>query len=107
MMEVKAARGLIPDTGGMDKTIPLAMQPADPGVEIDAALLADAFGMDLADFRQRMEDRKITVLCERGTGEDEGLVRASFYFDRVRVRLVVDRNGNPVTPLERSEVGAT
>ena len=96
MMEVKAARGLIPDTGGMDKTIPLAMQPADPGVEIDAALLADAFGMDLADFRQRMEDRKITVLCERGTGPDAGLYRASFYYQGKRVRLVVDRDGNPV-----------
>jgi hypothetical protein len=44
-----------------------------------------------------MEDRKITLLCERGTGEDAGLYRASFYLDGKRVRLVVDGDGNPVT----------
>jgi hypothetical protein len=43
-----------------------------------------------------MEDRKITLLCERGTGEDAGLYRASFYLDGKRVRLVVDGDGNPV-----------
>lgn len=43
-----------------------------------------------------MEQRKITVLCELGTGEDAGLYRASFYHEGKRVRLVVDREGNPV-----------
>jgi hypothetical protein len=36
------------------------------------------------------------VLCERGTGEDAGLYRASFYHEGKRVRLVVDGDGNPV-----------
>jgi hypothetical protein len=43
-----------------------------------------------------MEHRKITVLCERGTGEDRGLYRASFYHDGKRVRLVVDADGHPI-----------
>jgi hypothetical protein len=90
----------------MAKSIPIQTNPVAPGIEVDAAVLADAFGMELAAFRQLMNDRKITVLCERGTGEDQGLYRASFYYERVRVRLVVDGSGTPVTPVERSSVGA-
>lgn len=93
-------------TGDMGKTIPIETNPSAPQVEIDAALLADAFGMEVDAFRQLMNNRKITVLCERGTGDDQGLVRASFYYERVRVRLVVDGAGTPVTPVERSSVGA-
>lgn len=90
----------------MAKSIPIATNPAAPDIEIDAALLADGFGMEVDAFRQLMTDRKITVLCERGTGEDQGLYRASFYYERMRVRLVVDRSGTPVTPVECSSVGA-
>lgn len=90
----------------MGKTIPIETNPSAPQVEIDAALLADAFAMEVEAFRQLMNDRKITVLCERGTGDDDGLVRASFYYQRMRVRLVVDQAGTPVTPVERSSVGA-
>ena len=90
----------------MAKSIPIQTKPVAPGIEVDAAVLADAFEMELGAFRQLMNDRKITVLCERGTGEDQGLVRASFYYERVRVRLVVDGSGTPVTPVERSSVGA-
>jgi hypothetical protein len=46
----------------------------------------------VAEFRQLMEQRRITVLCERGVGEDAGCFRASFHGDR-RVRLVVDAAG--------------
>ena len=49
-----------------------------------------------AEFRQLMEDRKITVLCERGIGDDEGLYRASFYHEGRRVRLVVDGQGRRI-----------
>lgn len=89
----------------MAKSIPIQTNPAAPQVEIDALLLADAFGMAVEAFRQLMNDRKITVLCERGTGDDQGLYRASFYYERARVRLVVDANGTPVTPVERTRVG--
>ena len=80
----------------MGKSIPVDLNPTR-AVEIDGALVARGLGLPIEQFRQLMEDRKITLLCERGTGEDAGLYRASFYLDGKRVRLVVDADGNPVT----------
>ena len=65
-------------------------------IEIDGAVVARSLGLDVEAFRQLMADRKITVLCERGTGEDAGLYRASFYYGDRRVRLVVDKEGRVV-----------
>ena len=69
---------------------------SSPDIEIDGALVAQGLGLDVATFRQLMERRQVTVLCERGTGEDAGLWRASFYHGTRRVRLVVDGDGTPV-----------
>lgn len=88
----------------MGKTIPIESHPAD--IEIEATLVAEGFGIPVEHFRQLMADRQITVLCERGTGADAGLHRASFYRGRQRVRLVVDAQGRPVAPAECSEVGS-
>lgn len=79
----------------MGKSIPIDLNPSST-VEIDGGLVARGLGLALADFQQLMEQRKITVLCERGIGQDAGLYRASFYHDGKRVRLVVDGDGNPV-----------
>ena len=65
----------------------------DGGVEIDARLIAPRLGLAVDDFRRLMADRRISVLCERGTGEDAGRVRATFSQGARRVRLVVDREG--------------
>ena len=77
-------------------TIPISLQggPREPPIEVDAARIAAGLGLDVEAFRKLMEHRKITVLCERGTGEDSGRWRASFYHDGRRVRLVVDAGGN-------------
>ena len=83
----------------MGKAIPIDLNPSHT-VEIDAAHVAPGLGLDLAEFRQLMEYRKVTVLCERGIGEHAGLYRASFYHDGKRVRLMVDRDGRPVPPQE-------
>lgn len=64
-----------------------------PSIEIDGAAVARALGLDVAEFRRMMDHGKITVLCERGTGEDAGRYRASFYHGDRRARFVVDRNG--------------
>ena len=64
-----------------------------PAIEIDAALIAPRLGLTVAEFRQLMEQRRITVLCERGVGEDAGRYRASFYYGDRRVRLVVEAAG--------------
>jgi hypothetical protein len=77
-------------------TIPISLQggPREPSIEIDATRIARGLGLEVAAFRQLMADRKVTVLCERGTGDDAGRWRASFYYDGRRVRLVVDAEGN-------------
>ncbi|MCK9490152.1 MAG: DUF6522 family protein [Xanthomonadales bacterium] len=72
-----------PDTG-----------PASPPqIEIDGALVARSLGLEVARFRELMAQRKIAVLCERGTGDDAGLYRATFYYGSKRLRLVVDEQG--------------
>jgi len=76
--------------------IPLSLHedPREPAIEIDAARVAHGLGLQVAWFRKLMDDRKITVLCERGTGEDAGRWRVTYYHDDRRLRLVVDARGN-------------
>lgn len=68
----------------------------NPQIEIDAALVALALDLEVAEFRRLMEQGRIATLCERGVGEDAGLYRASFYYGDRRARLVVDAGGTPV-----------
>jgi hypothetical protein len=84
-------------------TIPIQLSSAR-AVEIDGALVARGFGLAIDAFRKLMEDRQVTLLCERGTGEDAGLYRASFYYAGKRVRLVVDADGVPCGPPEESRI---
>ncbi len=79
----------------MARPIPIALNPSTT-IEVDGAFVARGLSLALPEFRQLMEDRKITVLCERGVGEDEGLFRASFYHEGRRVRLVVDGDGRRI-----------
>ena len=69
---------------------------ASPPIEISAALVARELGLELAEFRRLMDNRKIKVLCERGTGEDAGRYRASFYHGERRARFIIDARGRPV-----------
>lgn len=71
---------------------------ANPSLEIDARLVAPGLGLEIDEFQRLMEIRKVKVLCERGTGEDLGRYRATFYYGDKRVRLVVDGRGRPVDP---------
>lgn len=89
----------------MGKSIPVELNPSR-AVEVDGALVARGLGLALDDFRRLMEQRKITLLCELGTGEDAGLYRASFYYEDRRLRLVVDAEGNPVPAAQGSSTGA-
>lgn len=81
----------------MGKSIPVELNP-EQHIEVDGALVARGLGLPLAGFRQLMQDRKVTVLCERGTGADAGTYRASFYYEGRRVRLLVDEEGNLLGP---------
>ena len=88
----------------MARPIPIALEHA-PEIEIDAALVAERLGLPVPQFRQLMDDRRITQLCERGTGPDKGLFRASFYYKGRRVRIVVDAEGRLVAPVEETPNG--
>lgn len=67
-----------------------------PQIEIDGALVARSLGLEVARFRELMAQRKVAILCERGTGQDAGLYRATFYYGKRRLRLIVDEQGKPV-----------
>ncbi|MDI9240095.1 DUF6522 family protein [Lysobacter sp. LF1] len=62
-------------------------------IDVDAGLVAGHLGLAVAEFKQLMERRQITLLCERGVAEDVGTYRASFYYARRKVRLVLDHAG--------------
>lgn len=99
MTGVKACGGEAADHGCM-ATIPLQLtdsgdEPA-AGIEVDGAQVAAGLGLEVDAFRQLMEDRKVSVLCERGIGEDAGLFRATFYYGGRRFRAVVDAGGRIV-----------
>lgn len=76
----------------MPRSIPIALERL-PEIEIDAGLVAQRFGLPVPEFRDLLASRRITQLCERGTGLDAGRFRASFYLDGRRVRIVVDASG--------------
>jgi hypothetical protein len=73
-----------------------APQDGPPAVEIDAARVAEALGLPVDVFRERMSAGKVAVLCEKGIDDDAGLYRATFYFEQRRARFVVDASGRPV-----------
>jgi hypothetical protein len=86
----------------MDRSIAIELAPARE-IAIDGAVVARALGLEIDAFRQLMAERKVAVLCERGTGADEGLYRASFYIERRRARLVVDAEGRIVGPVAAND----
>ena len=61
---------------------------------VDAAILADALGLDVARVLPAMRERRITSLCERGIDEDAGRTRLTFCYARRRLFLLVDDDGN-------------
>ena len=79
----------------MHKRIAIELQ-STPSIEVDGAMVAQGLGLDVDTFRRLMDQHKIALLCERGVGEDEGLHRATFYYGKQRLRLVLDRSGRVV-----------
>ncbi len=65
-------------------------------IQVDVTIVAKGLGIEPSLFHERMRDGKITSLCERGTNEDEGRWRLSFFSENRRLRLIVDDQGNVV-----------
>lgn len=61
--------------------------------EVDAALVAEAFGLAPAEVLAQLRNGAITSLCEKGEGEDAGRFRLSFFSKTCRFSLIVDETG--------------
>ncbi|HEY7297946.1 MAG TPA: DUF6522 family protein [Xanthobacteraceae bacterium] len=72
------------------------VQFEDNEFSVDAALIGQGFGMPPSAVQAHMREGKLTAVCERGIGEDEGRYRLTFFFGNRRFRLVVDENGNAI-----------
>ena len=68
--------------------------PHDAGtIEIDARIVAEGPGIAPEDVEPGRLAGTVTTLCERGTGEDAGLPRVTFYLGKQCLRLLVDAHG--------------
>jgi Family of unknown function (DUF6522) len=62
-------------------------------VQIDAAVIADALGVEASAVCGLMRAGDLTSLCERGVREDEGRLRLTFFYHGKRLRVTVDQHG--------------
>jgi hypothetical protein len=65
----------------------------EDSVEVDALIIADGLGMEAAVLQEQMRKGKVTGRCEHGIDEDEGRYRLTFFTERRRLRLVIDKTG--------------
>lgn len=68
----------------------------DGSIHVDVAIVAEGLRIEPSLVQERMRDGTITTLCERGTDDDEGRHRLSFFSENRRFRLIVDNDGNVV-----------
>jgi uncharacterized protein DUF6522 len=73
----------------------------DDAIEIEASVIAEGLDLSLPQLRQQMRAGRITSFSERGTGEDLGRHRLTFFSEHRRFRVVVDERG---TIIRRSAV---
>lgn len=62
-------------------------------MEIDAHVIGAGLGLEPAQVQALMQAEKISLLCERGTGEDHGCHRITFYHAGRRFRILIDSDG--------------
>jgi len=81
---------------------------SNAGIQIDAAIIADAFALDPTAVQSLMRDRKITAKYERGQDEDAGRFRVTFSYEDRALRLTFDEAGTVLSrsrfPLQRKPV---
>ena len=63
-------------------------------IRIDAAIIAEGFGIPPSRVQHLMRKGKITSLCERGIDQDAGRHRLTFIHRQRRLRLVTDAAGS-------------
>jgi hypothetical protein len=65
----------------------------DAAIAVDAATIAEGLNLAPPEVQDLMRRGAITSLCERGSGEDAGRYRLTFFHKGRRLRLVVDEDG--------------
>ena len=65
-------------------------------LKVDATIIGESLGIEPARVQDLMREGKITSLCERGVDDDAGRFRLSFFYENVRLRLIVDEAGDVV-----------
>lgn len=78
----------------------LSQAPSDRVIEfsdntflVDAALIGELLHVPATSVPILMRERRITSICERGTGQDEGEFRLTFFYRSRRARLITDAAG--------------
>jgi hypothetical protein len=56
-------------------------------------VIAEGLHLSLSQLRQQMREGRITGVSERGTGEDLGRHRLTFFSEHRRFRVVLDERG--------------
>ncbi|MDO8884372.1 MAG: DUF6522 family protein [Pseudotabrizicola sp.] len=67
------------------------------GFEVDASVIASAFGIDPSTLQARMRAGEVTSLCEAGVDADLGRFRLTFRHAGRALRLTVDADGQVLT----------
>jgi uncharacterized protein DUF6522 len=62
-------------------------------MEIDARVIGAGLGLESRQVQALMQAEGISLLCERGTGEDQGCHRITFYYSGRRFRILIDTAG--------------
>lgn len=62
----------------------------DGAIQIDAAIVAKAFGIGPLLLMELLREGRITSLCEKGVDADNGRYRLTFFAENRRVRLIVE-----------------
>ena len=84
-----------------------AVSIGDEQVTVEAALVAEGFGLDEQRLRDLMQAGTITTRCETGEGEDAGRTRLNFLYGNRVLRLTVDAAGEMVEPTQIDFVRST
>jgi len=71
-----------------------SLEIEDGAVQIDATIIAEAFGIAPGRLMELMRRGKVTSLSERGTDEDAGTYRLTFFHDNRRLRIVANESGD-------------
>jgi len=67
---------------------------SDDTFVVDAALIGELLHVPAISVPVLMREGRITSVCERGTGQDEGGFRLTFFYGSRRARLITDSVGH-------------